>query len=132
MGKTAMYSTIAISLIVMYSVKAALIRFSGFVFKTNKESAEYASTMFIFLNILGLFMLPVVTCIAFVKQINPHVFIYVGYFIILSFLCVRLIRGLVIGFNSNRVSKFYLFLYLCTLEIIPLIILVKLFKIYIE
>jgi hypothetical protein len=131
MRKTAMYASIVISLIVMYSVKTVLIRFSGFVFKTSKEAVEYASTMFIFLNILGLFMLPIVICLAFVKQINPDVFIYTGYFIILSFLCVRLIRGLVIGFNSNRVSKFYLFLYLCTLEIIPFIILVKLFRIYI-
>lgn len=131
-SKVALYSVIIMVLIVMYLVKTALIRFLGFVFKTGKEAAEYSSSIFIFLNVLGLFMLPIVICLAFVKQINPNVFIYTGYFIILGFLCVRLIRGLVIGFNSNRVSKFYLFLYLCTLEIIPLVILIKLFKIYIE
>jgi len=72
-----------------------------------------------------------VMCLAFFRQVSPSVFIYAGYAIIGGFLAVRLIRGLAIGFNSSRVSKFYLFLYLCTLEILPFIVLVKLIMIYI-
>jgi len=74
---------------------------------------------------LGLFMLPVVMCLAFVKQISPLVFIYSGFGLISVFLFTRLARGLIIGFNSMRVSKFYLFLYLCTLEFLPLLFAVK-------
>lgn len=131
LSKTRMYVSLMIGLILMYLAKYLMIRFSGFIFKVGKEAQDYASAMFAFINILGLFMLPVVICLEFVKQVNPLVFIYAGCFFIAGFLCMRLIRGLVIGISSNRVSKFYLFLYLCTLEIVPLVILVKLFMLYI-
>lgn len=131
MGITTMYVVMVTGLILMYLVKYSAIRLSGFIFKVGKEASDYSSAMFIFINLLGLFMLPVVICLEFVKQANPLIFIYAGMVFILGFLCVRLWRGIVIGFSSNRVSKFYLFLYLCTLEIVPFVILVKLFMRYI-
>jgi hypothetical protein len=129
--KISQYGTIMVALIGMYLVKIGFIRVTGFIFKTGKEAAEYVSAMLVFLNMLGLFMLPVVICLTFIRQVDAKIFIYAGYFIIGSFLLLRLLKGLVIGFGSNRVSKFYLFLYLCTLEIIPFIILIKLFMLYI-
>jgi hypothetical protein len=131
-GKVGSLGIIASFLAAMYLIKIAVLRISGFIFKTHKEVSEYISVMFVFLNILGLFMLPVVICLVFIKQLDIKIFIYTGYFIIGSFLCLRLLKGLVIGFGSNRVSKFYLFLYLCTLEIVPFIILIKLFRLYID
>jgi hypothetical protein len=77
-------------------------------------------------------MLPVVVGLAFVKQLPTHLFIYTGAGIFVSFLCIRLLRGAIIGFNSIRISKFYLFLYLCTLEILPFVIMVKLFMLKIK
>jgi hypothetical protein len=126
-SRSSMYIALVVCMILMYLVKYLMIRLSGFIFKVGKEAQDYSSAMFVFINILGLFMLPVVICLEFVKQINPLVFISTGFLFILGFLCMRLLRGLVIGISSNRVSKFYLFLYLCTLEIVPFVILVKLF-----
>jgi hypothetical protein len=130
-GKTVMYFAIATGLVLMYLLKFLTIRLSGFVFKVGKEALDYSSALFIFVNILGLFMLPVVICLEFVKQADPRIFIYTGYFFILGFLCMRVLRGLVIGISSSRVSKFYLFLYLCSLEMVPFVILVKLFMLYV-
>lgn len=124
------YLFIAGALILMYLIKFSIVRFAGFIFKTGKEASEYMGTLFLFVNIVGLFMLPVVTCLAFVRQVSPFVFICTGFTIIIGFLAIRLIRGILIGLNSNRVSGFYLFLYLCTLEIVPFVILIKLFMIY--
>jgi hypothetical protein len=130
-GGIALYLVIAAGLVLMYLLKYITIRLSGFIFKVGKETQDYAAALLVFINILGLFMLPVVICLEFVKQVNPLIFIYTGTFFLFGFLCIRLLRGIVIGFSSNRVSKFYLFLYLCTLEIIPFVILVKLFMLYI-
>jgi hypothetical protein len=130
-GRGSLYLSIIIGLVLMYLLKFMVIRLSGYIFKVGKEALDYSSAMFVFIHILGLFMLPVVICLEFVKQVNPLVFIYTGCFFILGFLCMRLLRGMVIGISSNRVSKFYLFLYLCTLEIIPFVILVKIFMLYI-
>lgn len=118
---------IALIIFFIYGVKLLVIRAVGFVFETQKEIREYMISVFLFCNTLGLFLLPIVICLAFLKQVNSSVFIYSGIAIIAVFLFTRLVRGLIIGFNSTRVSKFYLFLYLCTLEIAPLVIMVKLF-----
>lgn len=112
---------------VIYGFKIVIVRLAGFIFQSQKEVAEYSTMIFLFCNILGLFLLPIVVCIAFVKEVSPLVFIYSGFSIFVLLLFVRLLRGVVIGINSIRVSKFYLFLYLCTLEILPFVIMVKLF-----
>lgn len=111
----------------IYCLKLLIINVFGFVFEMQKEIREYTISVFLFCNAVGLFMLPVVICLAFLKQVKPSVFIYIGLAVITVFFVTRLVRGLIIGLNSARVSKFYLFLYLCTLEIVPLVIMVKLF-----
>jgi hypothetical protein len=70
-------------------------------------------------------MLPIVMCISFVRQVSPVVFIYSGEFIIVLFILIRIVRGAVIWLNGLRGYGFYLFLYLCTLEILPFAVLIK-------
>lgn len=127
-----LFLLISLSIVAIYGTKLILIRILGHVFKMDKEAGEYRMSIFLFGNVLGLFMFPVVICLEFVKQASPLVFISTGLGIILIFLFIRLIRGFVIGFNSVRISKFYLFLYLCTLEILPFVIAVKLFMSFIK
>lgn len=111
----------------IYGIKIMIVRFFGFIFQSQKESSEYSMMIFLFCNILGLFFLPIVVCMTFVKDVSPLIFIYSGYGVFALLLLIRLLRGFLIGLNSIRVSKFYLFLYLCTLEILPFVIMVKLF-----
>lgn len=118
---------IAFLLIAGYGIKFLTIKTLGYIFKIQKEAAEYAMLVFLFCNTLGLFMLPLVVGLIFMRQISPAVFIHTGIVIIAIFIAVRVIRGLFMGLNSSRISKFYLFMYLCTLEILPFIILAKLF-----
>jgi hypothetical protein len=117
----------AIIILSIYAIKLMVIKFAGVLFETQKEIREYTVSVFLFCNTVGLFMLPLVICLAFFKQVNPLIFIYSGFILIILLFLTRLVRGLIIGLNSPRVSKFYLFLYLCTLEIVPLVILSKFF-----
>lgn len=116
----------------IYGIKILLVRFFGFIFQSQKESGEYSMMIFLFCNVLGLFFLPIVVCMTFVKDVSPLIFIYSGYCVFALLLFIRLLRGFLIGLNSIRVSKFYLFLYLCTLEILPFVIMVKLFMLNIK
>lgn len=118
---------IACILIFIYAVKFVTINIFATIFQVQKEAGDYRMSVFLFCNALGLFMLPVVLCLTFIKQVSPEVFIYTGLAIIIAFVCVRMIRGIFIGLNSSRISKFYLFMYLCTLEILPFIMLTKVF-----
>ena len=119
----------AIIILSIYAVKLLVIKFAGFLFETQKEVWEYTVSVFLFCNTVGLFMLPIVICLAFLKQVNPSIFIYCGFALIIILFLTRLIRGVIIGLNSPRVSKFYLFLYLCTLEIVPLVIFTQFFTV---
>ncbi|MGB3947608.1 MAG: DUF4271 domain-containing protein [Bacteroidia bacterium] len=118
---------IALIIVFTYSLKFLTIRILGNIFSVQKEAAEYAMLVFLFCNILGLFMLPIVLALSFMKQVNPTFFIYSGLALIAIFVMIRTLRGLFIGMNSTRISKIYLFVYLCTLELLPVIVLVKLF-----
>ncbi|MFL5764573.1 MAG: DUF4271 domain-containing protein [Bacteroidia bacterium] len=115
-----------------YITKLALVRFSGFIFQTQRETSDYTLLIFLFCDTLGLFLLPVVICLAFVSNIPPLIFIYGGLGLFAIFLLIRILRGFLIGLNSVRVSRFYLFLYLCTLEILPFVVIVKLFMINLQ
>lgn len=119
-------------LIVIYSIKFFSIQFFGHIFKAQAEAAEYALLVFLFCNVLGLFMLPLIVCLTFLKQVSPGVFINIGLAIIALFACIRMLRAIILGASNFRISKFYLFIYLCTLEILPLVILVKLFLLNIK
>ena len=122
-----LFIKIAIIIVGVYAVKIMCVRICGFIFQNQKEVNDYVVTISLFCNILGLFMLPIVVGLAFIKEIPAELFINGGYVVFASLLCIRLLRGLTIGFHNNRISKFYLFLYLCTLEILPFVIMVKLF-----
>ncbi|MFY9308837.1 MAG: DUF4271 domain-containing protein [Bacteroidia bacterium] len=122
----------AILIIITYGIKFLVIRLLGYVFKVQKEMSEYAMLVFLFCNTLGLFLLPVVIGLSFIDQVPPSVFIKIGLGIIAAFIGVRTVRGLFLGLNSSRISKFYLFMYLCTLEILPFIILAKLFMLEVK
>lgn len=126
-NKSVLFLEIATVISLIYAVKMVIIRFFGYIFQNKKEASEYSMMIFLFCNTLGLFMLPIVVSLAFVEGVSPLIFIYFGFGVSAFLLCIRLLRGIIIGFNSNRVSKFYLFLYLCTLEILPFVIMVKLF-----
>ncbi len=127
MDESYLFFSILAVLVGVYVVKFSMIKFFGFVFKTVKEADEYALTVLLFINSLGLFLLPIVVCIAFAQNVSIGIFINIGLYTLGLFLLTRIIRGLIIGFNSIRVSKLYLFLYLCSLEILPLVIMVKFF-----
>ncbi len=124
------YIVTTIALTVAYSVKFATIKLMGYIFNVQKEANDYLRTVFLFCNTLGLFMLPVVICLTFVKQISPIVFMYAGIGIIITFFVIRMVRGFILGLNSSEISKIYLFMYLCTLEILPFVIMVKLFMLF--
>ena len=117
-------STAAVTLI--YLIKLITVSLTGFIFQAQKVSTDYVMTIFLYCNTLGLFMFPVVICLAFVRQVSPAVFIYAGIIMIALFISTRIFRGFIIWMNGLRGSTFYLFLYLCALEILPFFILYKL------
>jgi len=115
-----------ILIIAIYSIKLMIIKLSGFIFKLQNEASGYVHQVISYCDSLGLFLLPVIILLSFFKQASPIIFINMGVILVLVFLLIRIVNGIVFGLNSSKISKFYLFIYLCALEILPLIIIARL------
>lgn len=102
-------------------IKGMLYLFVGFVFGSEKETRDYLFFSVLHNKIFALIILPVILVVPYIeRQMLPILFnIGFGSFILLYFM--QLFRGITI-ILKNTASLFYLFLYLCALEILPLII----------
>lgn len=112
-------------IVALYLLKMLIVKALGFIFKTEKETSEYIFNTLLFNNILGLVLLPLVFCLVFLPEINPRIFIYTGAVFSVLALIYRALRGYIIGASHSGISRLYLFLYLCTLEFLPLIVIIK-------
>jgi hypothetical protein len=108
-----------------YLLKMMIIKFLGFVFKTEKEVSEYVFNIILFNNVLGITLFPFVLCLAFSGLADPAIVIKIAVLLTAILFLFRITRGMIIGVSNAGISKFYLFIYLCTLEILPLVVIFK-------
>ena len=86
-----LFFKVASAIVIAYGFKMLSIRMFGSIFQNQKEGNEYAMTMFLFCNTLGLFMLPIVVGLAFVKDVLPEIFIYTGIGLFVLFLVLLIV-----------------------------------------
>ncbi len=96
----------------------------GLMFETQNEIREYLFSYDNFNRSLSLVFLPVVILIQFAPLKTPVFIAVLGLVILFLFNLILLRRGTII-LLKKQFSLFYLFLYLCTLEILPLLLIYK-------
>lgn len=118
-----LFSLIMIIVLFYWVFKYLLIYFLGTVFKNYALALDYQLTNFIFTLVMGIIMLPVVVIVVYFPSSEV---LYFGIILIgLSFL-YRVGREVLKGFIYTKFSTFYKLLYLCTFEILPIIVFTKL------
>lgn len=85
---------------------------------------EYIFHTFIYMKNIGVYLLPVIIATAYMPQPWPGYVIHLGWALFAGFWFMKVLRGIQLSFYK-RVSFFYMFLYLCTLEIAPLLVAYK-------
>ncbi len=109
---------------VAYSIyRLAIIVLGGFIFKTDKAAREQVK-LYIKLDNLTGFLMPVVLLLILFTETDY--FFYLGIFILLITNVIKWFRTIRIGISLTGFTIYHLILYLCTLEIIPLLLLIKL------
>ncbi len=103
-------------------MKVILSKILSLLFNTGENSRELLANMYLFNLFAGIVLLPLVACMAFAQA---NIFFYISLLVIAFIYTYRLLREATIGFTVINFSVFHLFLYLCTLEILPLIVLAK-------
>ncbi len=105
-------------------LKKALYKTFGFIINKTEETSEYLFNLNNFNRVTGLLLLPVIAIIAFYPFPNLQVPVIIGITITVFLYFILLSRGFVI-LLKKQFSIFYLFLYFCTLEFLPLVLLYK-------
>jgi hypothetical protein len=114
--------------VISIALKLLAVRILGSVFKVESAVNEYIFNIFLHNKALGLFLLPVTIAIAFVRLIPVQYLIIGGWTIIGLVVAYRTLRTTLGSVQTAGISKYYLFLYLCTLELLPLIVIIKVFR----
>ncbi|MBK6399416.1 MAG: DUF4271 domain-containing protein [Bacteroidetes bacterium] len=108
-----------------YTLKFLILKISGWLFNLDREMATYIFNTFLINNILGIALLPFVCLIAYNQMISASWLILIAVILAGTAFAYRMFRGVLVGLSMPSFSLLYLFLYLCTLEIAPLLILIR-------
>jgi len=119
-----LYCVLGISAV--FLIKHLFLRILGAIFPIEKEIKQYNFTIGVFNIILGFTLLPFNLLIAYGQSDLPKHLIYSSLIIITLIYGFRVIRSLLIGSRYISLHKFHFFMYLCTVEIAPTLVLVKL------
>lgn len=113
---------VCVGLVIGYFfAKRILYQIIGILTESRQDTQEYLFNIKIYNRVLGIFLLPVTAIIAFVPMTDPELLLFGGLFVISVFYFLSLARGIKI-FLKKHFSVFYLILYLCTLEFLPLLL----------
>jgi hypothetical protein len=106
--------------------KHLVLNILGGIFPIEKEIRLYSLTIIVFSIVLGICLLPVNLLLAFAPDSTQEIVVYVAIFIIAGIYIFRTLRGLFIGNKFLLFHKFHFLLYICTVELAPIAIIVKL------
>ena len=112
----------------IYFIKIIFLRIFSFILDKQEAISEYLFIIFLLSQFLGIVLLPVVICTAYGPALLAHACVYLGMLLLFSAFLVRVGKGISMVMLGRQATLFYLILYLCTLEILPLLIGIKLFE----
>jgi hypothetical protein len=124
-GGSRLYISLTIAIITLFSIKFLILKFLGFVFDINRLVSEYLNILHLtYFNIAFVF-LPVVICFSLLGSMYVPALLMVTLIVIVIIFVWQYLRSSVNIISTFRFHKFYLFTYLCALEICPILILIK-------
>lgn len=117
-----LYLAIAASTLALLSLKAALIRFLGVIFRTREPASEYLHNMILY----SLFAGPVILTGQLIVVYHRSEWVLLVLLALFGLISLfRFYRGFLVGLTLRKFSYLFLFVYLCSLEILPILVLVK-------
>lgn len=112
-----------------FTLKFLVLRLCAYLFNLGREMSTYIFNIFIINNLLGIALIPFVALILFGNMMDTSLLVILAVCVTGIAYLYRIGRGFLIATGYPGFSPFYLFLYLCALEIAPLLVLVKLVSI---
>lgn len=105
-----------------------VLRVFGWLFNTEDANKEYEFNIWLIYKLLGAFLLPILFLIGFANHAIASSLVNFTVILFALVLIRRCLLAFRIGWNINSFPKIYSFLYICTIEILPIAIMVKVFR----
>ncbi|MEO8886427.1 MAG: DUF4271 domain-containing protein [Mucilaginibacter sp.] len=120
-----LFITLSLIILVLFAVKFLILKFLGFIFDINRVIGEYISILYLtYFNIAFVF-LPLAVCFCLLDARFIPYLLVLGLILIVIIFTWLYLRSSVNIISNIRFHKFYLIVYLCALEICPVLILIK-------
>ncbi len=112
-------------IVIFYLLKIILIKLLGLLFKVNDIAKLVVFFSLLFDKMFGFILFPLVVVIYFFSFDITSIILVISFILFTALLALKLFWLWEIGANSFGISQVYIFLYLCILEIFPLLLLGK-------
>lgn len=124
------FEILSVGLVLVYVsgfflLKMGLIKLLGFILKTKDLSKLAVFFSMLFDRTLGFIVFPLVVLLYFFSFEVSTIVLVISFVLFLILVLMKLFWLWKIGTNSFGLPQFYIFLYLCALEIFPLLMLAK-------
>ena len=119
------FVSISIGIIVLYVFKIVVLRILGFFFNVQRPINEYVSILYLTYFNSSLLFMPLVIAFALSPPQYGKFYMATAVVLLAIIFAFQLFRAGINIITQNRFSKVYLLLYFCTLEICPILILIK-------
>lgn len=123
------YLILSCSIIILFTCKIVALRILGFFFGIQKLVKTYISILYLSYFNLAIIFLPLVIVFSLTPYKYSELLSYIAFFIILLTFVFQFIRAGINILSTYQFPKVYLIIYLCALEICPLLILIKALRI---
>ncbi len=111
-------------IVVMYLIKFVANSILAYIISDNDLGKEYLYTVFVFGQTIGIILFPFIVCLQYTTYPSEW-FLYPALVICAGFYALRMFRVFVLSTTEQNIGILYIFLYLCALEILPLLVLIK-------
>lgn len=109
----------------LFMAKILLLRLLAFLFDIHRPINEHIATLYLFFSNIAIIFLPIVVVLSLISFSLVKYLSYLTLFLLVLLFVFQLIRAFFRILFGYQFSIAYLFIYLCVLEICPIIILIK-------
>ena len=109
----------------LFFLKHILLKIVEIIFPVQKEIKQYSFSLVIFSSMLGFALVPFNIVVAFASPGFAKIALYGGLITVFGITVFCILRGLFLASKYLSFHKFHFFMYLCTVEIAPVLVIIK-------
>ncbi len=126
-----LYGYVVALLVFIYLGKYIFVSFAGWVFNNRVVAGSYTFLVLMVNRILGILLIPFTIFLAFAEDEYTKIVFTLSIILVLLLLLYRYFMSFASLRNDLKLNAFHFFLYLCSVEILPMLLLYKLMVNYI-